>query len=212
MKKLLFFGDSITACGRDLDAPVYTKENVGEGFVRYIDTRLFVEHPYKFSVNNQGIGGHRVTDLEARIQKDVLDVNPDVVFMMIGINDVWRNFDGLADPDDQVDLDTYKTIYEKLIKQMVDGGIKVLLGTPYFLEKDLEDPMRQMMDQYREAAKEVANNLHVPIVDTQIAFDGLMNEYPSTTISDDRVHMNYKGNTFLGMTIYRSIINELLNI
>lgn len=87
---LLFFGDSITDCGRDR-----TKlDSLGDGYVSQIHARLghALASP-AMRVINQGCSGHRIYDLEARLETDLLAHKPSIVTFLIGINDVWRRFD-----------------------------------------------------------------------------------------------------------------------
>ena len=86
---VLFIGDSITEWGRD-DAT----GSIGHGFVRMAADGWAVAHPgHPITVVNKGIGGDRVVDLRNRWTRDAIDVAPDVVTIMVGINDTWRRFD-----------------------------------------------------------------------------------------------------------------------
>lgn len=82
----VFIGDSITDCGRR-ECP----EQIGEGYVRMIRDWLRAAHPAPApQVINKGISGNKITDLQARWDEDVLSLQPDVVSIKIGINDVWH--------------------------------------------------------------------------------------------------------------------------
>src|SRR5690348_8852462 len=88
--KLLFIGDSITDCGRATD-----KDQLGSGYVRRVRDWLLAEDPVNCpAVINTGISGNRIVHLAKRWQRDVLDHKPDVVSIMIGINDVWHALGG----------------------------------------------------------------------------------------------------------------------
>ena len=103
---LLFIGDSITDCGRA--RPVGEKDGLGNGYVAQINAILNATHPDRsIRVLNTGISGNRVCDLKGRWQPDVLGLNPDWLSIMIGINDVWRQFDNPFNPR-QVDLVEYE--------------------------------------------------------------------------------------------------------
>ena len=81
-------------------------EGLGDGYVSLLDAFLATHYPERdIGVLNTGIGGNTVIDLEARWEADILDLNPDWLSVMIGINDVWRQF---ADPprNDHVAIDT----------------------------------------------------------------------------------------------------------
>jgi len=87
---LLFFGDSITDCDRDRAK----LDSLGGGYVSQIHARLsYTLASPALRVINQGCSGHRIYDLEARLETDLLAHKPTVVTFLIGINDVWRRFD-----------------------------------------------------------------------------------------------------------------------
>ncbi len=87
---ILFYGDSITDCGRDRANPA----NLGGGYVNQINARLGLACATPtLRVINQGCSGHRIYDLEARLETDLLAHKPSIVTFLIGINDVWRRYD-----------------------------------------------------------------------------------------------------------------------
>ena len=88
---LLFIGDSITDCGRGY--PVGEGAELGCGYVSAFRQVLLANYPrLKVRILNTGIGGNQVTDLAARWQTDVMDLEPDWLAVMIGVNDVWVQF------------------------------------------------------------------------------------------------------------------------
>src|SRR5688572_6920105 len=93
--RLLVIGDSITEAGRVPDAwPGDRQGSLGRGYVAMTAALLEATHPaQRVNVINRGVGGDTVRDLAARWQRDVLDLKPDWLVIMIGINDVWRQFD-----------------------------------------------------------------------------------------------------------------------
>jgi lysophospholipase L1-like esterase len=94
----LLTGDSITDTGRE--RPVGRRNGLGGGYVAMVDALLAACClDTRVRVLSTGIGGNRVTDLETRWQTDVLDLAPDWLSILIGINDVWRHFDNLVKAD-----------------------------------------------------------------------------------------------------------------
>src|SRR4051794_38134533 len=86
--RLLFIGDSITDCGREADA-----EKVGHGYVRLVRDWLLARDAANCpQVINMGTSGNKIPDLLRRWDRDVIGQNPDVLSIMIGINDVWHGF------------------------------------------------------------------------------------------------------------------------
>ncbi|MCK5528601.1 MAG: SGNH/GDSL hydrolase family protein, partial [Kiritimatiellae bacterium] len=113
-QRLVIIGDSITDCGRD--RPVGILAGLGSGYVSLVNAMLAAEYPdVMLDILNTGVGGNRVTDLRDRWQTDVLDLKPDWLSIMIGINDVWRHF--TKSMQEQVDVDEYEEVLESLIKQ-----------------------------------------------------------------------------------------------
>jgi len=98
-QKLLFIGDSITDCGRTQPVGEGLFEALGRGYVAQVDALLGATYPQLgIRVVNMGTSGHTVRDLAARWERDVLAQRPDWLAVMIGINDVWRQFDSPARP------------------------------------------------------------------------------------------------------------------
>ena len=109
---LLFTGDSITDCGRA--RPIAADIDLGDGYVNLVNSLLSVRYPERIiRIMNTGISGNRVIDLETRWQTDILDLNPDWLSIMIGINDVWRHFDRATNPD-QVNIQRYENTHGEI--------------------------------------------------------------------------------------------------
>jgi len=89
--------------------------SLGGGYVSFVDSILGAVIPgTPITVLNTGISGNRVTDLESRWQSDVLDLEPNWLSVMIGINDVWRQFD--SEPGaEQVEPEQYELVYRSVL-------------------------------------------------------------------------------------------------
>ena len=85
-KVILFQGDSITDAGRDRA----NKFGLGKGYPNFVSGHLGAKYPYQFQYINRGISGNRVVDLYARIKMDMINLKPDYMSILIGINDVWH--------------------------------------------------------------------------------------------------------------------------
>lgn len=192
---LLFIGDSITDCGRA--RPIAADKDLGDGYVNLINSLLSVWYPQKqIRIINTGIGGNRVTDLEARWQTDSLDLHPDWLSIMIGINDVWRQFDRSTDPN-QVDIQDYETIYRNLLEQSCPHLKGLVLMTPFYIEANRDDPMRAKMDTYSEVVQKLAREFDAVFVDVQGAFDQYLAHRPTQSLCGDRVHPNQTGHLII---------------
>ncbi len=152
--RIVFTGDSITDCGRG--RPVGRAPELGSGYVTQVDTLLTAVYPERaIEVLNTGIGGNRVPDLADRWRTDVLDLVPDWLSILIGINDVWRQFDRAEDPN-QVPVARFERVYRELLEQTRPGLRGLILMTPFFIEPDRTDPMRARMDAYGAVVRALA--------------------------------------------------------
>jgi len=192
---LLFVGDSITDCGRA--RPVGFRGSLGEGYVAFVDALLGAfRTDLNTRVLNTGIGGNRVTDLAARWEGDVKALQPDVLSVMIGINDVWRQFDSTTDLS-PVTPAVYEDTYRRILADVRPQLKGLVLMTPYFLEANKRDPMRAMMDRYGRLVAKLAREFDARFVDTQAAFDNYLSRMPTQTLCGDRVHPNRIGHLIL---------------
>ena len=198
---LLFVGDSITDCGRQRDS---SARDLGGGYVAQVQALIGAHHPQaRLRILNSGISGNRVTDLERRWERDVLAHRPDWVSLLIGINDVWRQFD---DPfADQVSERAYSAKLANLIERTVPLVEGMLVLSPFFLETNPADPMRAMMDRYGAAAKAVAERKGVHFVDLQAAFDRWLVDNPTQLLCADRVHPNAVGHQIIASAFLNAV-------
>ena len=163
--KILFIGDSITDCGRSRE----DLSNPGLGYVRFLAGMLgmsYAELKPKFI--NTGISGDRVRDLKARWEPDCLKHKPDVVSIMIGINDTWRRYDAAKDPTDAA---AYKKDYEFILKELKNKlDCQIVIVEPFLLPTP-EDrrEWREDLDPKITAARELASEY----ADAFVPLDGI---------------------------------------
>lgn len=195
-----FIGDSITDFYRT--SPEFSP--LGSGYVRAIHALLQAGYPeLKLDIVNRGISGDRVTNLEARWQEDVLDVNPDWLFIYIGVNDVWRKFEG--DPDEAVSLPDFTACYRRIIESTSKNSkAQIRLISPFLAETDPDDPFRKELSLYQEAIDGIGDKSALPVIHLQPAFDWAMVSNPSDYWTVDRVHPAETGNMLIALTILRT--------
>lgn len=206
-EKLVMIGDSITDVGRARPIGEGRGDDaLGRGYVMLVDAFLSVAYPERLiRVVNMGISGNTTRDLKARWQTDVLDLAPSWVSIMIGANDVWRQFDTPRQPERHVRIEEYEQNLADLVvatKPRVKG---LVILTPFYLEPNRQDPMRSTMDRYGAAATRVARGQDVRLVDTKQAFDTLLETYYPAAINWDRVHPNATG----AMVIARAFLTAI---
>jgi lysophospholipase L1-like esterase len=163
-EKVLFQGDSITDCGWRDPANVNT---LGGGYVAMIRGLLSARFPdLKVEVINRGVGGDRTEELLDRWQEDCLALKPDWLSIKIGVNDVWRKRTEHLGGQAYIALDAYKTNYTSLLDQARAAGIKrFVLVSPTPIDDDPDTDLNELVAQYGEAVRELAQNygaIYVP--------------------------------------------------
>jgi lysophospholipase L1-like esterase len=197
-----FIGDSITDCGRREPA----LSPLGDGYVRCIHDLLQAGYPeLKLTVLNKGIGGNTVLDLSSRWEDDVLDVDPDWLFIFIGVNDVWRTFEGNV--EEAVDLPEFISTYRHLIEDaQTNTKAQLRLIAPFLGETNPDDPFRKKLGAYQVAIDKLGEAFDVPLVHLQPAFDWAMLSKPAGYWTVDRVHPTREGHMLIALTILRACV------
>ena len=134
MKRILFQGDSITDAGRNREALPESNTGYGAGYPALVAARIFGDHLGNgYNIINRGISGNRVVDLYARWKKDCLNLTPDVLSILIGVNDTWHE---KSESRNGVEVERYKLIYDMLLEWTVKTlpEIKLVLMEPFVLE------------------------------------------------------------------------------
>jgi lysophospholipase L1-like esterase len=205
-QKLVMIGDSITDAGRAQPIAEGLGDPLGRGYVTMVEALMGSTYPQLgIRIVNVGTSGHTTRDLKARWKKDVLDLKPDWVSCMIGTNDVWRQFDLPRQKEIHVLPEEYRGNLDELVSQtrpLVKGFV---LMTPFFIEINRQDGMRKRMDEYGQIVREIAKKYDAVLVDTQAAFDRVLEHYYSATVSWDRVHPNQTGHMILARVFLNGI-------
>lgn len=200
-QKVVFIGDSVTDCGRAQPVGEGLFGAIGSGWVSVVDGIVNSVHPELHTrMVNMGTSGNTVRDLKARWDRDVIDQKPDWVSIMIGANDVWRQFDVPTITEAAVPIEEYAQTLEGLVDQTLPLVSGLVMMTPYFMEPNRDDPMRKAMDAYGNVVKEIASTRNVVFIDTQAAFDEILAHFYSATIGWDRIHSNHTGNCLMAVT------------
>ena len=149
--RILFYGDSITDAGRDRESD-YQEASYGNGYVKYAVEALKAENS-EYDLLNRGISGNRIVDLYARIKVDCWNLQPDVLSILIGVNDVWHEISG----KNGVELDRFEKMYRILIEDTKAKlpNVKILLCEPFILKgiaMEGEGVWEQFLSVYEYAA------------------------------------------------------------
>ena len=204
--KLIFIGDSISDFERARPCGEGLFGGIGKSYVGLVDGLLRTTYPAShIRVINMGTSGNTTRDLKARWQTDVLDLHPDWLGILIGINDVWRQFDCPFMTELHVGLEEYEANLTDLIEQTLPTLKGLILMTPYFMEPNRSDPMRARMDQYGAVVKRLAEKYGAILVDLQSAFDDYFRFYHPDSINWDRIHPDIVGHTLIAREILKQL-------
>lgn len=201
---LLFIGDSITDVGRDsMDG-----KDLGKGFPLMIASHLQSRYPSKrLTILNRGIGGDSLKDLKRRWEDDCLIINPDIVTLLIGINDTWRNQnDGVELTEEE--LDEFESDYRFLLKSLHQRtDARVILMEPFVLPypKDRVG-WRNDLDKRIQIVRKMARDYQTEL----IPLDGLLNAAGirdgfSYYTGDDGVHPTVAGHGLIASSWLKSV-------
>lgn len=189
--KILFYGDSVTDCGRERE-----KEDLpglGYGYVHDIALNLTWENPEKYKIINRGVSGNRIVDIYARIKADCWNYEPDVLSVLIGINDVWHDLWGNG-----VELDRFENIYRIMLKETKARfpDIKIIILEPFvLLGTATEAEFEKFKEVYKYAAvcKKIADEFGAKFIPLQEKFNRAAEKYGAATCLVDGVHPNIYG-------------------
>lgn len=204
--KLVIIGDSISDFERARPVGEGLFGAIGKSYVALIDAFLKSTYPEsRIRVVNMGTSGDTIRAIENRWGTDVLDLNPDWLAILIGINDIWRQFDSPLITESHVYIDEYEKILNNLVESTIPKVNGLIMMTPFFMEPNKKDPMRAKMDEYGAIVKKVAKKNHVICVDLQAAFDSYLRYYNSASITWDRVHPDTVGHMIIAKAFLNSV-------
>lgn len=151
--KIILFGDSITDMWRDRNTDLGAF-SYGHGYSNAITSQLTKENPLKYEIYNRGVSGDRSVDLYARIKKDVWNLSPDVLSILIGVNDVWHD---LGENPNGVDIRRYEKAYRMIIEETKERfpDIKIILCEPFVLKGTATEEQFEQVEKVKDYARVV---------------------------------------------------------
>jgi lysophospholipase L1-like esterase len=197
--RILFQGDSITDAGRDRTRrEVNDAQALGRGYAYLAAARLLADQPRQgLMIWNRGISGNRVPDLLARWQTDCIDLQPDLVSILIGVNDLWHKFDGRYTGS----VADYEQGYRELIEQTQQAApqAQLVLCEPFVLRCGVVTAKWfPEFDQRREVAGKLAREYRTLFVPFQSSLDrALADDSPPSYWTADGVHPTAAGHQLL---------------
>lgn len=194
--KILFQGDSITDAGRNRGS-YYANDGwgMGNGYASFVAKQLLGTLPEKgIKCYNRGISGHKVFQLSNRWEEDCLNLRPDVMSVLIGVNDYWHTLThGYTG-----DIKKYRKDYEALLQRTKDHlpDLKLIILEPFVLKEGTaikEEDWLPMFDEFRMASKELASEYGAQFVPYQTMFDEALKKADTAYWCPDGVHPSLAG-------------------
>jgi lysophospholipase L1-like esterase len=181
---IVFIGDSIT----DADRLELAYRPYGYGYVHFVAYSLLAKYSeYNLSIINTGISGDTIRDLNYRWERDCLNHKPDILSVLIGINDVFRLYTGR--PDEAVLLDEYQLTYKRLLSLVKEKyNCQLILIEPFMFCDDKTNPAYETLQQYIHAVRALAEKFDAVLVPLQELIDIKIKKVPPEKFSDDMVH------------------------
>ena len=195
MKRILFQGDSITDAGRARDNDAAR----GIGYPTLVSASLGFDRPDEFEFINKGISGNRVIDLIARVKSEIINLKPDYMSILIGINDVWHEINY----QNGIDTKRYEMYYNMLIEEVREAlpDIKIMILEPFVLKgvatEENWDKFRSGAEEKAAAAKRVAEKNNLLFVPLMEKFDEAAKNAPDTYWLADGVHPTAMGHELI---------------
>jgi lysophospholipase L1-like esterase len=183
--RILFQGDSITDGNRGRSAD--PNHILGHGYVFIIAAKYGAAFPdLKLDFINRGVSGNTVLDLENRWQKDTLDPKPDVLSILIGVNDSGRG----------IPLPQYEQVYDKLITKAKTANpkIKLVLCAPFVKPTGT---VNEDIRKRQEIVAKLAQKHGAALVQFQPVFDEAAKRAPADYWIWDNVHPTYRGHQLM---------------
>lgn len=192
---IVFQGDSITDAGRDKEnnSPNNNRA-LGTGYAFIAAASLLhSQAPKQLAIYNKGISGNKVHQLDARWEADCLTLKPNILSILIGVNDFWHTQSGKYDGTIQVYRDDYRKLLDRTLKTL--PGVKLVIGEPFAVNnvKAVTDAWWPAFDEYRSAAREIATEYNAAFVPYQQVFDEASKAVAPSYWTGDGVHTTLAG-------------------
>lgn len=195
MKKILFMGDSITDAGRT----AVQNDNLGTGYPLLVSSAMAFGNPGEYEFVNRGISGNRIVDLIARVKADMINLKPDYMSILIGVNDVWHKLDY----SNGVDTPRFEMYYNLLIEQLKEAlpDLKIMIFEPFVLKgtgtEKYFDEFKAEVTEKAAAAKRVAEKNNLVFIPLQDKFNEALKKAPESYWLRDGVHPTPAGHELI---------------
>ncbi len=195
MKTILFQGDSITDTGRSHENNI----DLGRGYANLIAAELGYKNPNQYTFYNRGVGGNRVLDMYARWSMDAINLAPDYISILIGVNDVWHELSR----KNGIEVNKFKKIYKMILEETKEAlpETKIFLMKPYVMKhtatEEHWDYFKEEVAKRGQAVGELSEEFSLPVIDLQASFDEALKKAPVEFWTPDGVHPTPAGHSVI---------------
>ena len=192
---ILFQGDSITDSERNKEDNGFNNAiALGTGYPLLAAAELLVEYSsLNLKIYNKGISGNKVYQLAERWGKDCLEIKPDILSILIGVNDIWHKLDGNYNGTVEIYRNDYIALLERTKKAL--PAVKLIICEPFAVKgvKAVDDKWFPGFYEYQKAASEIAGKFSATFVPFQKVYDEAVKEAPGVYWTGDGVHATLAG-------------------
>lgn len=204
---ILFQGDSITDAGRNRRSQARANDAgaLGPGYAFLAACQLLAENPdIQLQIYNRGISGNKVFQLADRWDKDCLELKPDIVSILIGVNDIWHGLNGKYDGTVEIYAKDYRALVART--QQALPGVELVICEPFVLRCGaVNDTWFPEFDQYRAVARDIATESQALFVPFQSMFDIAVEHAPPSHWAGDGVHPSMAGSYLMAQTWLKTV-------
>jgi lysophospholipase L1-like esterase len=193
---ILFQGDSITDAGRDRanENNANDQQMLGHGYPLFAAASILAGHVSKdLKIYNRGISGNRVSQLARRWDKDCLNLKPDVISILIGVNNYWHKVKNGYTGTLKTYIADYRTLIARTQKELPQ--VKIVICEPFLIHGGtaLDDTWEPNFKAYRQAAKTIANEFKATFIPFQSVYNEALKKAPAVYWGADGVHPSLAG-------------------
>jgi lysophospholipase L1-like esterase len=192
---ILFQGDSITDAGRNKEDPGFnTARILGSGYAMLAAADILNDFaPLGPKIYNRGISGNKVYQLAERWDKDCLELKPDILSILIGVNDFWHKLNGNYSGTIEIYRNDFTALLERTLKAL--PNVKLIICEPFAVigVKAVDDKWYPEFNEYRKAAAEIASRFGAIFIPFQKIFDEAVRKAPGSFWTGDGVHPSLAG-------------------
>jgi lysophospholipase L1-like esterase len=192
---ILFQGDSITDSGRNRDDSGFnTSKNLGSGYPMLAAASMLEKHAdLQLKVFNKGVSGNKVYQLVDRWDNDCIALKPDVLSILIGVNDLWHKLNGTYNGTVEIYRKDFIALLEMTRRLL--PNIKLIIGEPFGVRgiKAVNDNWYPEFYEYQKAAREIADQFGAAFIPYQSVFDEAQKQAPGVYWTADGVHPTLAG-------------------